>query len=839
MLLRSSSIIISVLFLLLFSAGIYAQEIPSNHNTKAGTAAELSKPQNVTTADRLANWRGTLSSTGQALSREGLSDNDLADKSAETISLRLNVLKLEQELAPAVKQIKEQLDELGPAPKDGEPVEVEEIAEKRKELENSFSKIDGELKAARLVAVRAAQIEQQIINSRRDRFIFQILQPSSSIFSFQLWGAFWNGLEGLGDRFTLLIGESFSAMKSNIGKSNLLAPMLGGSILFVTLFLLVVRYLFLRKFIKIAASSQSDKFDHYSKVRLAIISFIRNGLIPVGIVLSIYSLLSAAEIFTRRLDIFAFDLFAAIGVIVFAISLSYVFLSPRNSSLRVVNLSDSCALKISRVIAAGVILIIFFTFASNTAVILVSPFEVTIGLSALTALVCFISLFLVLIITASDTNVMPTQVSIRRNLLRWGYLNPLFWLTGIGGVIALIIGYIAFAQFLAWQVLIAAVLFALLWLSIELLDLHRERYLDADSGRWRQLSRATGFSRQTVLQGSVFGFGIAKLAVISTAALIFLISWGYRTGDWAGPIGEAFFGFKIGGLSISLSSIVLAIALFVAGFFVTQAIRHWLRNQFLPTTTLDPGLRNSIATVFGYTGFVLAAVLAITAAGLDLSNVAIMAGALSVGIGFGLQSIVNNFVSGLILLAERPIKAGDWIITAGGEGTVRKTSVRSTEIETFDGAMVIIPNSTLITDAVTNWTHGNQKGRIKIPVGVGYDSDPEKVREILLKCGRSHERVAANPEPVVFFMDFGADALIFELRVFLDDINYFTSAKSDLRFAIIKALREAKIEIPYPQRDIHIKSVPVENNDTSASLTKPRQRKTSARKKAAKPAKRG
>jgi len=237
---------------------------------------------------------------------------------------------------------------------------------------------------------------------------------------------------------------------------------------------------------------------------------------------------------------------------------------------------------------------------------------------------------------------------------------------------------------------------------------------------------------------------------------------------------------------------------------------------------------------------VLAVLLAITTAGLDLSKVAIVAGALSVGIGFGLQSIVSNFVSGLILLAERPIKSGDWIITSGGEGTVRKTSVRSTEIETFDGATVVIPNSNLITDAVTNWTHHSHRGRIKIAIGVGYDSDPEQVQNILLECAKAHQRVLKRPGPNVFFMDFGADALVFELRAYLADINNSISTKSDLRFAILKALRQAKIEIPYPQRDLHIKSAPASLsalnalNDSAATSKRPTPRAAKA-KPAAKP----
>jgi len=824
--LRLSTFVITVLCLIVLAMPLQAQTHTSGSSVKPVPSAASTKAKNFTISDRLANWRGTLLSTEQALSRSGISENELAEKSRETLSLRRDVLKLERELAPLISLSRERLNELGPAPSEAEPKETEEIAGNRLQLEGEFSRLDGEFKAARLIAVRAAQIEQQIINHRRDRFISQISQRSNSLFDFQLWDAFWSGLEGLRARFSLLISESVSAMKTKIGQSNLLAPVLWGALVLISIVFVALRNFFQNRLNKITADSGSGPLDHYTKVRLAAISFIRTGLVPIGVLLTLLFLFSTVDIFSARLANLSFEFTSALAMVIGALSLTRVYLRPQLPSHRIANLSDQVAVKISRIILVGVLLAALLRLANITAVRLVSPFEVTIALSALFALTCFIAVFLILVTTASNADAIPAQITIRRNFIRWGYINPLYWLTIFGGVFSLVIGYIAFAEFLAWQILISATLFALLWLCIELLDLHRDRYLDVDSGRWRQLSRATGFTRQTVLQGSVFGFGLAKLLVIAAAATTFLISWGYRTGDWAGPIAEAFFGFNIGGLSISFSAIALAVILFIGGYLITRAIQFWLRNQFLPTTSLDPGLRNSIATVFGYTGIVLAVVLAITAAGLDLSNVAIVAGALSVGIGFGLQSIVNNFVSGLILLAERPIKAGDWIITGVGEGTVRKTSVRSTEIETFDGATVIIPNSTLITDAVTNWTHHDQKGRIKIAIGVGYDSDPDEVSDILLECGQSHEKVVNNPAPVVYFMDFGADALIFELRAYLADINSCLSVQSDLRFAIVKALRKADIEIPFPQRDIHIKSAPGEFPTTKSVAKKPPRRKT-------------
>jgi small-conductance mechanosensitive channel len=191
------------------------------------------------------------------------------------------------------------------------------------------------------------------------------------------------------------------------------------------------------------------------------------------------------------------------------------------------------------------------------------------------------------------------------------------------------------------------------------------------------------------------------------------------------------------------------------------------------------------------------------ALGIDLQKIALVAGALSVGIGFGLQSIVSNFVSGLILLTERPIRVGDWIVAKGEEGFVRRIRVRATEVETFDRASVIIPNSDLISGVVKNWTHGNILGRVTVQVGVGYDSDPEKVREILLAIAAEHPSVLKEPAPFVLFTAFGDSALNFELRCIVRDIQQRLSVLSDLNFAILARFRAAEIEIPFPQHVVH------------------------------------
>jgi small-conductance mechanosensitive channel len=241
---------------------------------------------------------------------------------------------------------------------------------------------------------------------------------------------------------------------------------------------------------------------------------------------------------------------------------------------------------------------------------------------------------------------------------------------------------------------------------------------------------------------------------------------------------------------VSLAGIAFAVLAFLVVIAATRGIQNWLETQYLPHTRLDSGLRNSIKTSLGYVGFVLAVAVAAANLGVDFQKLAIVAGALSVGIGFGLQSIVNNFVSGLILLWERAVRVGDWIVVGSDQGYVRRINVRSTEIETFDRASVIIPNSNLVSGIVKNLMRTDRVGRLTIALTVDGTADPEKVREVLIEIARENDGVLSLPSPQVRFTNLTASSLSFDLYCFVADVESMVRTKSDLYFEIHRRFKD-------------------------------------------------
>ena len=277
-------------------------------------------------------------------------------------------------------------------------------------------------------------------------------------------------------------------------------------------------------------------------------------------------------------------------------------------------------------------------------------------------------------------------------------------------------------------------------------------------------------------------------------------------------------------VSLSLLQIFLLIALLVAVFWISSRTKRFLFNQVLAQSGLDRALQYAIAQIIANVVLVVGVLIVLENTGIHLGALAVFAGAVGVGVGFGLQNIASNFISGLVILAERPITIGDRVEVAGITGQVHQIRARSTVIRTNDNIMMIVPNTKFIDSPVTNWTYGDPKVRFRIPVGVAYGSDIDKVREALLAAGRENPNTLKDPEPSVFLEKFGDNSIDFQLVVWSSEMSARPSRyRSDINFAIEEKFREAGIEIAFPQRDLHIRSgvLKVENAAAEESTKRP------------------
>ncbi|MDH4084325.1 MAG: mechanosensitive ion channel [Nitrospira sp.] len=276
--------------------------------------------------------------------------------------------------------------------------------------------------------------------------------------------------------------------------------------------------------------------------------------------------------------------------------------------------------------------------------------------------------------------------------------------------------------------------------------------------------------------------------------------------------------YSVGDTTITLGTVLYLTILVVALFYSTAKLKTWIVERLLSRSHVDLGVRHAIGAIVRYIVVALGLIIILQTAGINLSTLTVLFGALGIGVGFGLQSITNNFVSGIILLLERPIKVGDRIEVGDVHGDVVNISPRATTIVTNDNIAIIVPNADFISSKVVNWSYTNRDVRFNFPVGVSYSSDPEQVRRVLLEVAQAHRGVLKEPGPSVLFDGFGDSSLDFLLRVWTREFSTVPGVlRSELYFAISRAFKEEGIEIPFPQRDLHIKSGTLNVRQVSSS----------------------
>ena len=372
-------------------------------------------------------------------------------------------------------------------------------------------------------------------------------------------------------------------------------------------------------------------------------------------------------------------------------------------------------------------------------------------------------------------------------------LTGIAWAVLIVSLGSLLAGYVAIANFLAKQVLWVLIVLASGYLASTLIE-------DVFSSLLSSPRPETGEKARPTLrdQAAVLLSGVGRVAVGLLTITLLLAPFGEGPTDLLQRFDQLRKGLAIGEAQIHPGAVLQALIVLALALLGVKMLKRWLSNRYLPTTELDPGMQLSAVTLFGYAGFVVAVALALSAAGIGLERVAWIASALSVGIGFGLQAIVQNFVSGLILLAERPVQVGDWVSLGGVEGDILRINVRATEIQMSDRSTVIVPNSEFITKTVRNVTRSSPLGLVQIKLPMPLSTDAERARDAILQAFADHADILATPAPNVFLDGLDGGNLIFNAKGYVSSPRAAYGVRSALLFTVLSRLREAGLEVSSP-----------------------------------------
>ena len=645
----------------------------------------------------------------------------------------------------------------------------------------------------RALAVRGDQISDRISGRRRALFTDQLFEQSESVINPALWTNALGSVGGELKAVSFLVTDWAAYIGQRQGAPAVIAIFAGAAAILVAI--LLAGRLMRRRFTA-ARPPQDEKLARRRAARDALkMAAIEIITAPVA-TLAAVSFLRAFDMIPPRGDELVRGFIAAVIIVCVSRGLARAALAPHEPWRRLLDISDRTAQITFRYFSIGVWALAAAAFLNAVHKTLYAPVSLTMVTSAVMALVVGGSIGRLLINLAKEpdgqapdgTAAKPGETA-DASEQRLAWVRFLVWLALAALVGALVAGYVSFAAFVAARLVVAAAVLSGLFLLVTLVDVGLADGLKADTPRAYRLSKTLGLKENTIELIGILLAGLIKVFLVLLAALLIAGSWGTSTADVLDTVERMSFGVRVGSITLSLWNIVYAVGLLLIGLLLAKALQRWIAGTVLPRTGLETSLQSSIATIVGYVGFIIAIMVSMNELGLNLENIALVAGALSVGIGFGLQAIVSNFISGLILLAERPIRVGDTINVKGEEGYVRKISVRSTEIETFERATVIVPNSDLITGMVKNWTHTNTTGRVIVTVSVAYDADPELVRDILVGCAYDNPQVLQTPPPRVFLSRFAEVGMVFELRCVVANVDYSLTVRSDLHFAILKRFR--------------------------------------------------
>ncbi|WP_165802841.1 DUF3772 domain-containing protein [Pelagivirga sediminicola] len=754
----------------------------------APTPAEAQQPPAAPDYDR---WDTIAQRATSAIENQRASTSafeDLRDQLAEWRSVFANAQGLNSN---AIATLEAQLKALGPAPADGEATEAPEIASQRKALRDQLAELRAPVKQAELAYSKADEMIKSVDRIIRDRMSEELLERGPSPLNPAHWMA---GVNAVANTFNKVRSEIADGAGSVSQRGDLMSKLPLALLLAALGLVLLVRGRFWAELlVRIVRpkSATSGRWIVGFLISLGEVIFPFVGLLMIIKAFDVGGLVSSQNS----------DLLKVLQTTVL------IFLVTRWTAMRSFPRQDEDRLPLALepedrragrfyggslgVVMAAIHLIHNVAningWTIEARVVVVFPVML---------LAAFVLIRLARLLDRhthattepeEDESDEPGTNGYRKQLVR--LLSKLLVLVAVVAPTLAAIGYYKAAINLLTPSILSLILMAVLMI---LQGVIRELYTLAARER-----EGAGEDLVPMLAGFV---------MVLLSLPLFALIWGARVADLSELWVNFRRGITVGDLTLSPTIFLTLAIVFAIGFLVTRVIQGTLKNSLLPKTRIDTGGRDAIVSGVGYIGIFLAALIAVTSAGIDLSSLAIVAGALSVGIGFGLQNIVSNFVSGIILLIERPISQGDWIEVNGQHGTVREISVRSTRIETFDRSDLIIPNADLVSGTVTNYTKGSTVGRLVIKVGVAYGTDTRWVEGILREIARAHPMVLMNPEPSIIFSGIGTESFDFQVRLILRDINFVMNVTSDINHEIAERFAKEGIEMPYQQRDIWLRN---------------------------------
>ena len=701
--------------------------------------------------------------------------------------------------AVEVSEQRKLLETLGPAPREDQVEESVEITKKRALYLAQVSQLDERKAQIQLTLKRAESLAEELSSLRREQSLeFLLAKKPLPLAPATL-------AQAVPEFLSLTALVSATALKWLDGLRVAISdhidtlPIILAALAVVVVLFLLRRYLLAR----FGRDPSQDSPSYSRRAVAALVEVFAQGGIPAAILIGVLLAIDATkELIGEELSVPAEAGFISALIFVLLASFVRTVFSPRLPAWRLIGLTAQHAYLVGSVLIFLIAVYALNAFFARA----FDDFTLSEELQSLLAF-SFLSVEAICLFAITPKRwwmvLGDDGTTLREPSSIWNFLRRAAAAAMIVTVVAATAGYTELSYYMLANVAKTIVIVALLFSLRAIFHESVSALVRASFLRERLALRII------TLQRIKFWFNASVDPLLIVMGGFFIVRiWGVPQEDLLRWAQTAVTGFTVGSITISLVDILSGIALFITGMFLTRALQRTLLKHVMPQVTENVGMHHSIAAGVGYLGLIAALMVGVSALGIDLSNIALIAGALSVGIGFGLQNIVSNFVSGIILIFEQPIKVDDWVIVNGQEGMVKRINFRATEIETFQRASVLIPNADLLANPVTNHTLKDKYGRIEVAVSVAYGTDTKLVEKLLLECATNQQHIVQHPEPFVLFQNFGADGLDFELRCFTNDVLYKMRIASEIRFAVDRAFREADIEIPYQQRVVHFANSP-------------------------------